>query len=570
MDDPEDQYSTDGLKFGSGEARLLSETTSKGTQVHPQVKVITKKKKQPNHYDGYLKLCLCGLSIMGLAYAIHFIDPISVIKNIMLSMSEGSYLFKMWKSPPIKLYIKVYIFNITNANEFLDGRDSKIKLQEIGPYTYSETIINEDIEWNENSTISFTPRRKVVFEPELSAGDPYKDVITVTNVPLLGIASALHNSSIGINLALSTIISYLDARPLLNRTVDAFLWGYDDPLVKLASNVLPTWINFERFGLLDRMMDEGENRITMLLENTNTSSQYSIENYNGSPGLSQWGYDAGSNVTRTCDRVTGSVEGILFPRNLQPSQSFTVYRKAFCRSLPIVFDRQEKTKAGYPAYVYTFPKDILDPENPNNKCYCDRFGRCLPPGLSDLSPCYYNIPVAISLPHFIYANKSLGSRVEGLNPNPEKHGTVFAVQPEIGVPLFVRTRVQLNIVVKKTKFIPRVKNFDNMVIPIFWLQVELVSLPDSVLNLLSLLLIYGPVIQTSSIVLLFILGLGLVFTANIRYAWRSGLFAQRRQQAALISYRQKNKANVRIVWKSSTYAQILPKPVPTHIVESGR
>lgn len=63
----------------------------------------------------------------------------------------------------------------------------------------------------------------------------------------------LHNSSAAMNVALSTLIAYLDAQPILHLTVDDFLWGYDDPLVHLASNMLPNWINFRSFGLLDRV-----------------------------------------------------------------------------------------------------------------------------------------------------------------------------------------------------------------------------------------------------------------------------------------------------------------------------
>ena len=63
----------------------------------------------------------------------------------------------------------------------------------------------------------------------------------------------LHRSSLAMNLALTTLVSYLDTQPFKNVTVDEFLWGYDEPLVKLASTVLPSWIDFPKFGLLDRV-----------------------------------------------------------------------------------------------------------------------------------------------------------------------------------------------------------------------------------------------------------------------------------------------------------------------------
>lgn len=54
----------------------------------------------------------------------------------MLNMKEGSYIYSMWKTPPIKLYIKIFMFNITNADRFIKGLDAKLKVEEIGPYTY--------------------------------------------------------------------------------------------------------------------------------------------------------------------------------------------------------------------------------------------------------------------------------------------------------------------------------------------------------------------------------------------------------------------------------------------------
>lgn len=42
----------------------------------------------------------------------------------------------MWKKSDVKVYLKVYIFNVTNRDEFLSGKDEKLKFQEVGPYIY--------------------------------------------------------------------------------------------------------------------------------------------------------------------------------------------------------------------------------------------------------------------------------------------------------------------------------------------------------------------------------------------------------------------------------------------------
>lgn len=64
----------------------------------------------------------------------------------------------------------------------------------------------------------------------------------------------LRNSPMFVNVVFNSLVEYQDSKPILNLSVKEFLWGYDDNLVKMASNVLPTWINFDKFGLLDRVI----------------------------------------------------------------------------------------------------------------------------------------------------------------------------------------------------------------------------------------------------------------------------------------------------------------------------
>lgn len=51
-------------------------------------------------------------------------------------MVEGGEAFELWKTPQAAVYVKVYIFNVTNHEEFLAGIDKKLRFQEVGPYIY--------------------------------------------------------------------------------------------------------------------------------------------------------------------------------------------------------------------------------------------------------------------------------------------------------------------------------------------------------------------------------------------------------------------------------------------------
>lgn len=52
-----------------------------------------------------------------------------------LIFGEDGEIFTLWKNPPVNLYIKIYLWNITNKDAFLSGRE-KMHLEEVGPYVY--------------------------------------------------------------------------------------------------------------------------------------------------------------------------------------------------------------------------------------------------------------------------------------------------------------------------------------------------------------------------------------------------------------------------------------------------
>jgi hypothetical protein len=50
-------------------------------------------------------------------------------------LRNGSETFEWWRLPPVEPRISVYVYNVTNAEEFLfEGK--KPVLQELGPYVY--------------------------------------------------------------------------------------------------------------------------------------------------------------------------------------------------------------------------------------------------------------------------------------------------------------------------------------------------------------------------------------------------------------------------------------------------
>lgn len=46
----------------------------------------------------------------------------------------------MWADPPENILTKVYVFNITNSEQFLNGTDNDLHLQEVGPIVHRQVI----------------------------------------------------------------------------------------------------------------------------------------------------------------------------------------------------------------------------------------------------------------------------------------------------------------------------------------------------------------------------------------------------------------------------------------------
>ena len=98
-------------------------------------------------------------------------------------------------------------------------------------------------------------------------------------------------------------------------------------------------------------------------------------------------------------------------------------------------------------------------KNPDNACYCmkDEGFSCFKSGVLNLAPCKrtqhlpLGPPIALSYPHFYQADPSYLAAVEGLTPDKERHQIYVDVQPELGLPLAISKRFQLNTIIRKDK-----------------------------------------------------------------------------------------------------------------------
>ncbi|CAG2106717.1 unnamed protein product [Medioppia subpectinata] len=109
--------------------------------------------------------------------------------------------------------------------------------------------------------------------------------------------------------------------------------------------------------------------------------------------------------------------------------------------------------------------------NPDNECFCvnDNTDHCRLDGVYDMSACQHDIPIIVSLPHFLGGDKRITDRIEGLKPDPKFHRPVIHVEPTLGAVIHGDSKLQMAIRVPKNDYIIGFETPNNdRYIPLFW------------------------------------------------------------------------------------------------------
>ncbi|XP_013176595.1 PREDICTED: scavenger receptor class B member 1-like isoform X1 [Papilio xuthus] len=446
---------------------------------------------------------MLGFFSLGAACFILFLRPYDFFFSQKAILEEGGEIFEMWRKPEVKLYCRVYLFNVTNAEEYMAGKHDKLKLQEVGPYVYRERLEHEVVQFNENGTLSAIPRHPLAWEEELSEGNKEDDVVYMPHIALLSIANVVSKQSFMTRFGLNNLISLTNTRPLARMTAREFMMGYSSKLMTLGNTFMPGWIYFDKLGLIDRMYDFEGDYETIFTGTDDVTNSGLIDTYRGSTQLPQW-------EDRHCSNVQFASDGTKFKSGVSHNQSILFYRKSLCRAAPLI-PVGEGVRGGLKGFMYTFPEHMLDNGKniKENKCFC-RKGKCLPEGLIDVTDCYYGFPIALSYPHFYKGDDVLFSKVEGLTPNKEDHETRFWIQPDSGLPLDVSSKFQINMALDDISMITNTERFSNMYLPMLWFDIRMYSLTPSLEQRFNLYLNVLPVVEKCAMYFCFIIGAALI------------------------------------------------------------
>jgi len=431
-----------------------------------------------------INLCLlisCIFSgLVGLAYLAF--DPLVrslILKKLVLSPTSDN--FKMWEDPPISPHLKVYFFNITNPAEVFAGT-AKPRLLEIGPYTYRQKWVKQNITWHDNGTISYRTRKIFTFSPSLSCStcNDVMDEVTTLNVPALSAYYQSRNEDWLTQTALTNFIWYHGYNPWVTKNVSDLLWGYDEPLFHAAQWTMPEPPPFTDFALFLKKNSSEESDIPMYTMYTGAGNPYTlatIHSFDGVQEMNHWN-------TSQCNKVHGS-DGAAFNPYIKTSDTLWFFNDQLCRAMPLVFSQTVQHK-GLPGLRFKPREDVFmsTKKFQNNNCFSGPEYE-MGDGVFDVRVCQFDTPIVLSWPHFLNAEDKYSRGVEGLAPDPDIHGFWFDIQQVTGTTLSAKARIQINMKVQKIEDFEATRHINDTLIPILWFEEGIDELGDDIITVLK-------------------------------------------------------------------------------------
>ncbi|KAE8751424.1 hypothetical protein FOCC_FOCC001999 [Frankliniella occidentalis] len=414
-------------------------------------------------------------------------------------ISNSSNTWDWWRAPPVSPLLMVYIFNYTNADTF--GQDGqKLRVKEVGPFTYRETTEKVDFKFYDNATLSYHEKKTYEFLPEMSAY-PESAKVYVPNIPFLSAVAAARDRNFIERWGMNMMLHSFDSKPILHINVRDLLFGYEDRIFNVAKlTAINGQIPFQKFGLMVPKVGVSEHEITMHTGAGDMSRLGQIVNFNGYDNQGVWRSDE-------CNAIQGSDGSQFPPPSVSPEARLWVYNRDMCRRLPLVFNEYTEAQ-GMPAYRFGMPANVFDNprDNPDNACFCheDDPSLCLPSGVFNASACNLNAPVVMSFPHFLHGDPALLHNVEGLKPQPGQHDMFVDIHPKLGLTLGGVSRLQVNVQVRRAAGVlgQTMSHFKDLsILPVAWFELKVTEFPPPLKNLLyhatftvhilELLLMYG-------------------------------------------------------------------------------
>ncbi|KAF5307097.1 hypothetical protein FQR65_LT07156 [Abscondita terminalis] len=415
---------------------------------------------------------------------------IEILTASVIVLRPSTFFESLWKKPPLEVPTSVYFFNWTNPESIRDF-NVKPQFEEVGPYIFNQHLEKTNIVWNDNDTVTYVQLRTFTFDDSIPNGNLSDKVTSINAVTMAG-SHYVQGWNYFLKRSVSVFLSAFYPNIDITRTAGQLLLeGYEDIIVAVV-NYIPFIASeiprFDKFGYLFILNGTEEFEGSINLE-TGRDGTFNVRQWNYNDSLSQF--------EGSCSSLKGSA-GELYPRKLTKDY-ISVFVPQICRLLKFQYVDTVLVD-GIPGYKYILGDAALDngTKIPENKCYCA--GECIPSGVFNISSCRYGLPAYGSMPHFYSADSFYSEKIDGMNPNKEKHESHLILEATTGIPLEAVLRVQLNILLHPVKNIAVYEDVPEIYFPIFWVEIN-ASLPNTYKLLLRIYLASPYVLLTFAIIL---------------------------------------------------------------------
>ncbi|XP_034099281.1 protein croquemort [Drosophila albomicans] len=407
-------------------------------------------------------------AISGLLFVIWWPGFIDNMIMESLPLTPTSKTYDKWIEIPIPMYMRMYLWNWTNAEDVkLNG--AKPNFKQCGPYVYREERTKMDLEFNENKTVTFKQRRTWYWEEELSGGKQ-DDMLTLPHLPSIAASISMRNSPKLIKMFFNAALNENGGALYVTHTANEWLFeGFYDEFLHYAmslNNPLAPPIETDHFAwFLNRNESkEFEGVFTIHSGVGDLKEMGEIKFWNGK---NHTGFYDGE-----CGRLNGSTSDLFVP-NEPKEKPLTLYITDTCRIINLEFSGQSYEIEGIQGWKYEITPHTFDngQRNGNMKCYCSAekqaANNCPASGATDLGPCADDVPMYLSADHFMYADESYANTITGTEPNYERDNFFIIMERKLGVPLQVNAAVMISLFIEEDTDIDILKGLPSFYAPLF-------------------------------------------------------------------------------------------------------
>ncbi|XP_073965533.1 scavenger receptor class B member 1-like [Choristoneura fumiferana] len=447
--------------------------------------------------------CVWGILLLTISVGGCIFTPLDFMLWEKLNMRPGFPPYDWWADPPDEVRLRVYVFNVTNHDRFVQGLDAKLDVQELGPVVYLEKLLHSNVRFNENSTLTYIAKRYPIYLPEENHLDLNATII-VPNLALLGIASYLHNAPYLVRAGFRFIASSHGSEFFIKKTIYEYLWDYKEPILDTSRSLVPGMVPVTNMGMLNRVYSDFTDELTVTIgQRWGHERFFQIDRFNGEPQLP--GYDPNA-----CpDRIFGSTEGVMYHQHMSKRDVLLYWRKTVCKLMPLYFD-SELTLDSVHVYRYNLSESVFERVTNGTDCYDTE--PSLPAGISDGSKCYFGFPMVISYPHFYTGGVPKDHFVTGLQPDRYKHNSYTIVEPLTGTPFRSVARMQSNLRIQDLSgFSKEYAKFSNLILPLFWAEYNQEGLPHQIQSTIHFMTVILPPLSTVILAITLLLSCYILF-----------------------------------------------------------